>query len=50
MSREQNLQDLLTYYGYEQPQANTLAQEIIRNLDNYARIHDVVFKRLGQTL
>lgn len=49
MSREKNLQDLLTCYGYDYSEANTLAKEIIRNLDNYAKIHDVVFKRLGQT-
>ena len=49
MNREETLQDLLHFYGYGKAESKDLAQEIIRNLDNYTKIQGAVFKRLGQT-
>ena len=49
MNREETLQDLLNYFGYGKAESKDLAQEIIRNLDNYTKIQGAVFKRLGQT-
>jgi hypothetical protein len=49
MSREETLQDLLNYFGYGKAESKDLSLEIIRNLDNYVRVQETVFKRLGKT-
>ena len=48
MNREETLQDLLNYFGYG-AESKDLSLEIIRNLDNYVRVQESVFKRLGKT-
>jgi hypothetical protein len=48
MTREEILQDTLTYYGYKKSEADKLTLEIINNLNNYLKVQESVFKRLGK--
>lgn len=48
MTREEILQNTLVYFGYKKSEANKLTLEIIGNLDNYLKVQESVFKRLGK--
>jgi hypothetical protein len=48
MSRQEALQNTLISFGYKKLEAKKLAVQIIGNLDNYLKVQESVFKRLGK--
>jgi len=48
MTPFKKLEHTLIYFGYEKADATYLTEQIIFNLDNYARILDIVAKRTGR--
>ena len=48
MSRLETVKDTLVRFGFGKRDAKALATEIIRNLDNYANIQDLMRTRFGK--
>jgi hypothetical protein len=48
MTPFKELEHTLIYFGYEKLEARKLTEQIILNLENYARIIEIVGKRTGR--
>lgn len=48
MTPFKELEHTLIYFGYEKAEATYLTEQIIFNLENYARILEIVGKRTGR--
>lgn len=48
--RVDRLKSTLTYFGFGRLEARYLARDIIKNLDNYVKAQDIVYKQLSDNL